>query len=205
MDYGQVASNEAVERVVEGLAARNVQATVVERGSDALALIKTWIPAGASVMNGSSVTLETIGFIDYLKAGEHSWNNLHAAIVAEQYPAKQRQLRRQAVLSDYYLGSIHALVETGEFLVASNTASQLPHVVFTSPNLIFVVGMQKIVPTLVDAFGRLETYVVPKEDEHMKQLYGTGTHLNKVVMFKGENKNSGRTVRMILVREALGF
>ena len=34
-------------------------------------------------MNGSSVTLEQIGFVDYLKAGAHGWNNVHAGIVAE--------------------------------------------------------------------------------------------------------------------------
>ena len=83
-----------------------------------------------------------------LKAGSHGWNNLHAGVLAEKDPEKQKALRRQALLSDYYLGSVHGLSETGEMLIASNSGSQLPHITFSSPNVIFVVGTQKIVPTL---------------------------------------------------------
>jgi hypothetical protein len=114
-------------------------------------------------------------------------------------------LRKQAVLSDYYLGSVHALAETGEFIIASNSGSQLPHIVFTSPNLIFVVGTQKIVPTLADAMKRLEEHVIPLEDKHMMVAYGAHTMDSKIVIFKHENPMMGRKVRMILVNEKLGF
>ena len=156
-------------------------------------------------MNGSSVTLEQIGFVDYLKFGTHGWNNLHEGIVAEQAPVKQSALRKQAVLSDYYLGSIQALTEDGEFIVASNTGSQLPHIVFTSPNLIFVVSTKKIVPTFSEAMKRLEDYIIPLEEKHMIEKYGVGTAANKIIFFKGENPKLGRKVRMILVEENLGF
>lgn len=156
-------------------------------------------------MNGASRTLEQIGFIDYLKSGKHGWNNLHASVVTEKDSVKQSQKRKQATLSDYYVGSVHALVVNGEFVIASNSGSQLPHIVFNSPNLIFVVGTQKLVPTLEDALKRLETHVIPLEDANMKQKYGVGTSPNKILIFKGENPMMGRKVRMILVNKALGF
>jgi len=53
--------------------------------------------------------------------------------------------------------------------------------------------------------NRLEEYVVPLEDKHMKEKYGTGTSLNKIVIFKNENPMSGRRIHMILVNENLGF
>ena len=205
MDYTALASKEIVDRTVLALTANHVEAVVVKNGAEALEKIKSFIPQGASVMNGSSVTLEQIGFVDYLKFGTHGWNNLHEGIVAEQAPAKQSALRKQAVLSDYYLGSIQALTEDGEFIVASNTGSQLPHIVFTSPNLIFVVSTKKIVPTFSEAMKRLEDYVVPLEDKHMIEKYGVGTAANKIIVFKGENPKLGRKVRMILVEENLGF
>ncbi|MEK9182459.1 MAG: LUD domain-containing protein, partial [Patescibacteria group bacterium] len=135
MDYKTLATKESTEKTIEALKARGVEALVVGSGADALAKIKELIPEGASVMNGSSVTLEQIGFVEYLKSGEHGWNNLHDGIIAEKDPAKKAELRKLGVLSDYYLGSVHALAETGEFVIASNTGSQLPHIVFTSPNL----------------------------------------------------------------------
>jgi L-lactate utilization protein LutC len=205
MDYTTLPSQEIITKTAEALKGRGVEVLMAANKEEALAKIKELIPAGASVMNGSSRTLEEVGFVEYLKSGMHGWNNLHAAVLAEKDPAKQGMLRKQAVLSDYYLGSVHALAETGEFIIASNSGSQLPHIVFTSPNLIFVVGTQKIVPTLADAMRRLEEHVIPLEDKHMMVAYGAHTMDSKIVIFKHENPMMGRKVRMILVNEKLGF
>ncbi len=205
MSFDDLASDAVVQTTVGNLVKHSYTVYLADTGVQALEKVKELIPAGSSVMNGSSTTLTQIGFTDYLKSGTHPWNNLHAAIVAEKDEKKQRQLRRQAVLSEYYLGSVHALVENGEFLIASNTGSQLPHVVHTSPNLIFVVSTKKIVPTLADGLRRLEEHVVPLEDKRMNEAYGVGTHLNKIVIFKGENPMLGRKVTFILVKENLGF
>ena len=205
MNWNILASDESIKKTAKALREKGYEVIVVENGKEALEKIKTIIPKNASVMNGSSVTLEQIGYIDYLKSGAHEWNDLHKKITAEQDQEKRVLLRKQSALSDFYLGSVHALTEEGEFLIASNSGSQLPHVVYTSDNLIFVVGTQKIVPAMPDAFQRLEKYVVPFEDEHMKKLYGTGTRLSKIVVFKHESVYSKRKVRLILVKEKLGF
>ena len=205
MDYSQLASKETVAKTADALRAKNYEVFIVESGAEAFSKIKDLLPQGASVMNGASVTLETIGFVDYLKEGKHGWNNLHAAIVAETDGAKQAQLRKQALLSGYYLGSVHALTESGEFIVASNTGSQLSHVVYSSTEPIFVVGAQKIVPTLEEAFKRIREYVIPLEEDHMMQKYKVHTTLNKEVVFHGESPYTGRKIRLILVNEKLGF
>lgn len=205
MEYNTLKTKEVTTRVIEELTKKNVQAFTVESGKDALEKIKELIPAGASVMNGASVTLEQIGFVDYLKSGEHSWNNLHEGIIAEKDPVIQASLRKQAVLADYYLGSVHALTETGEYLIASNSGSQLPHIVFTSANLIFVVSTKKIVSNITEAMNRLMEYIMPIEDKHMKEKYGVGTAANKILIVNGENGMMQRKVTMILVNEDLGF
>jgi L-lactate utilization protein LutB len=207
MEYDTLASDEAIAKTVEALKVRNFEPIVVATKDEALTKVKELIPQGAAVMNGASRTLEEIGFVEYLKSGSHGWNNLHAAVLAEKDPEKQKMLRRQALLSDYYLGSVHGLAQTGEMLIASNSGSQLPHIAFSSPNVIFVVGTQKIVPTLADAQARLLEYVVPLEDARMKQANGpqSGTKLNKLFTFYGEPTYTGRKIRVILVKEKLGF
>jgi L-lactate utilization protein LutB len=205
MDYDTLASEETLTATVAALKARNFEPIVVATKEEALAKVKEMIPQGASVMNGSSTTLQQIGFVDYLKAGQHGWNNLHDAVLAEKDPAKQQQLRRQALLSDYYLGSVHALAQTGELVIASNSGSQLPHIVFSSPNVIFVVGTHKIAPTLEDAEARLRTHVVPLEDARMKSVGMGGTALNKEFRFFGEPAYTGRKITVVLVKEKLGF
>ncbi len=207
MNYTNLASNEAITKTTVALAANNFKSAVVATKEEALSKIKELIPQGASVMNGSSTTLQQVGFVDYLKAGNHGWKNLHEEILAEKDSAKQNELRRQALLSDYYLGSVHALSETGEMVIASNSGSQLPHIVYSSPNVIFVVSTKKIVPTLEEASRRLREHVVPLEDVRMKQVYGPemGTKLNKEFIFHGEPTYTGRTITVLLVQEDLGF
>jgi L-lactate utilization protein LutC len=197
--------DESINKTVAGLIGHGYKAVVVSTKQEALEAVKKIIPAGSSVMNGSSVTLEQIGFVDLLKSGTHGWNNLHAGIVSETDSLKQATLRKQALLSDYYVGSVHALTEEGEFVIGSNTGSQLPHIVYSSTNLIFVVSTKKIVPELGAAMKRLVETVVPLEDKHMMELYKMGTALNKIVIFKGESPFNKRVISFVLVKEDLGF
>jgi L-lactate utilization protein LutB len=205
MNYSELTNKETVDKTVKALEEKGYSVFVVEKGSEALEKIKTLIPKGASVMNGASKTLEAIDFPEYLKSGQNGWENLHAKVNAEVDPEKRRKLRKEATLSDYYLGSVHSLTEDGQMVIGSNSGSQLPHITFTSPNIIFVIGTQKIVPNLGEAMKRLENYVVPLEDRHMKDLGAPGTVLSKVLIFKSENPHLGRKVNIILVKEKLGF
>lgn len=206
MDYKTLATEDTLIKVAAALKENNFEPIIVGTKAEALAKIQELIPKGASVMNGSSRTLEEIGFVEHLKGETHGWNNLHAGILAESDPAKQMQLRRQALLSDYYLGSAHALTETGEMVIASNTGSQLPHIVYSSTNVIFVVGTQKIVPTVAEAQKRLREHVVPLEDVNMQQKYKMHTALNKEFIYHKENTAfTGRSIKVILVKENLGF
>ena len=205
MLYDTLASKDTVAKTVAALAARGFLPETVLSGAEALARIQKLIPKGASVMNGSSRTLEQICFIDYLKNTAHGWNNLHEAILEEKDPAKQAALRKQSVLSDFYLGSVHAIAETGEVIIASNSGSQLPHIVFTSQNLIFIVGMQKITPDLDTAIARVKEHVLPLEDARMKEAGMGGSFISKLLIINREPAFMGRRVHVILVEEKLGF
>ncbi len=205
MQYDTTASEESIRTTMAALKERGHLPELVSSRTEALARIQALIPAGASVMNGASRTLEEIGFIQYLKDGAHHWNNLHEAVLAETDPAKQAALRKQAVLSDFYLGSVHAVAETGEIVVASNSGSQLPHLVFTSQNLILVVGTQKITPDLDTALARLKDYVLPLEDARMKSVGASGSYISKLLIIHREPSFSGRKSHIIFVQEPLGF
>ena len=205
MDYIKLQPKETVLKTIEAFKTRGVEGILVNSKEEALSKIKELIPNGASVMNGSSRTLEEIGFVDYLKSGNHGWKNLHEEILKEKDPEKRVMLRRQSVLSDYYLGSVHAVAETGQLIIASNSGSQLPHIVFTSPNLIFVVGVQKIAPNLDAAIARVREYVLPLEDQRMKDVGMGGSFISKLLIFEKEQPFMNRKVHLIFVNEKLGF
>jgi L-lactate utilization protein LutB len=205
MDYSTLAGKESVAQTTEALAARGWLVQTVETKEAALEEIKKLIPQGSSVMNGSSTTLQQIGYIDYLKAGAHGWINLHEAILKETDKEKQALLRKQSAMSDFYLGSTHAIAETGETVTASGSGSQLPALVFDAKNIIIVAGTQKIVPTLGDALHRLEAHVYPLEDKRMKDAGQGGSSISKILIFAKEPAWTGRKVHLIFVNEVLGF
>jgi len=204
MDYEILASEDVIAKTVEAVKARGVEVVVVDNRAEALEKVKGMIPKGADVMNASSRTLEEIGFVEYLKSGAHGWNNLHVAILAENDPQKQAKLRAQSVLSEYFLGSVHAIAETGELVTASASGSQIPGYAFSSSHVIWVAGTQKITPTLEDAFKRVRTYVFPLEDQRMKGLGYPGSAIAKILINEREILPD-RKATLILVREKLGF
>jgi|WetSurMetagenome_2_1015567.scaffolds.fasta_scaffold05099_6 L-lactate utilization protein LutB len=207
MDYLNLPSPERIQRTIEAVTARGINVTFVEGREDALAEIYELIPTAASVMTGSSVTLQQIGLEAALKMGDHTWWNMKADIIAEKDPIQQAQLRKQATLAEYYLGSVHAIAETGEILIASATGSQLAPYAFSSAHVIWVAGAQKIVPTLEDAFRRLREYVQPLEDRRLKQVFGPEARgvVGKILVFERESPMLKRSVNLILVNEVLGF
>lgn len=146
------------------LEGRGFHVEFLNNKAEALERLKHLIPLGAEVMTGSSTTLKEIGFVDFLSSGKHDWNNLKEKIVSEKDPKKQAELRKKGVTSEYFLGSVHAITESGEVIVASATGSQLASYVYASNNVIWVVGTQKIVPNLEEGLRRVREYVFPFED-----------------------------------------
>jgi L-lactate utilization protein LutC len=203
MPYAELASQATIDRTFANLKERNIHPQLVQNKAEAMAAIKKLIPDGAAVMTGSSTTLDQIGFIELLKSGQHPWNNLKHAIVQEQDATRQEDLRRQSVLSSFWLGSIHALTEDGQALIASASGSQIPAYAFTAENVIWVVGTQKIVPTLEEAFKRVNEYVFPREDARMKSTGAPGSTRGKWLIF--EREIMPRQVHLLLVNEVLGF
>ncbi|MCX6784929.1 MAG: lactate utilization protein [Candidatus Komeilibacteria bacterium] len=204
MSYNTIPNPEVIEQTKAAIEAQNIKVIVVNNKEEVLAKIKELIPSGVSVMTGGSTTLDQIGFTDLLKSGNHPWNNLKAGIMAETDLVKQGLLRKQAVLADYFLGSVHAIAQTGELLVASGTGSQLPAYTFTSDNVIWVAGAHKIVPTVEDCYKRLNEYVFPLEDERMKKLGMAGGSISMTLLFQ-KSILPNRKLTLILVKEVLGF
>lgn len=202
--YERLAGDETIKKTVASLKERNINTIVVSTRAEALEKIKELIPAGAGVMNGSSLTLQEIGFVDYLKWGNHKWENIHENILKEKDPTKQTELRKQSILATCFLGSVHAITEEGQVIIASASGSQIPSYSFSSDNVIWVAGTQKIVPDLESAMKRLNEYVIPLENKRMQGAGYPGTTLGRILIFEREIMPN-RHITLILVKEKLGF
>ena len=206
MAYDTIPAAEHVRKTVDAVNERGIHAELVETKEAALERVQSLIPAGAVIMTGASVTLQQIGFEALLISGNHPWRNFKADLLAEKDPLKQSAMRREGTLAEYYLGSVNALAETGELVFASGSGSQLPAYAFTSRNVIWVAGTQKITPSLEDAVRRVREYVLPLEDQRQKSIGNqAGSRINRMLIIEGEPAYLRRNLRLILVNQALGF
>ncbi len=200
----ELADEVVMKRTSEALAGRGVHVEFLNNSEEALERLKNFIPSGVDVMTGSSTTLNEIGFVDFLKSGQHHWNSLKDKIVAEKDPQTQAELRKKSVLADYFLGSVHAVSQSGQVIIASNTGSQLAPYAYSSRNVIWVVGTQKIVSNLEEGMRRLHEYVYPLEDQRMKKAGFKGSTIGKILIFEKESLPY-RTITLMFVNEKLGF
>ena len=204
MEYDKLALPEVVAKTMAALQERKVFAQLAADKNAALEAVRKLLPSQAEIMTGGSTTLEQIGFVDILKTGQHPWQSFKDKIFAEPDPAKQGRLRQESCLAQYFLGSVQAVTEQGEILIASNTGSQIPAYAFTSNNVIWVVGAQKIVPNLDEGLKRVWNYCLPLEDQRIKSTGGAGSSVGKILIFERENLPF-RKFNLIFVNEVLGF
>jgi hypothetical protein len=113
-------------------------------------------------------------------------------------------LRKSSITAEYFLGSVHAVSQSGETITASNTGSQLPSYAFASNNVVWVVGVQKIVLNIEEGLKRVREYCLPLEDYRMKQAGFGGSAIGKILIFERE-KLPNRRITLIFVNEKLGF
>ncbi|KAG0312442.1 hypothetical protein BGZ99_009518 [Dissophora globulifera] len=204
--YTKVVSAERFNAAKAGLEANGFKVHVANSRGEAFETLKSLIPAGSSVNNAHSTSLEEIGFITYLK-GETPWNNVHAQILAETDYAKQGELRRTiGTTVDYYLTSMSAVTEDGKLAHSDLSGSKVGGVAFAAGNVIVVVGSNKIVKDEDEAWKRTNEFALPAESARARDAYGVPasaiTHYE--VISKANPFNPNR-IQVLLVNEALGF
>jgi L-lactate utilization protein LutB len=203
--WERLPSQETIERTIAALKSRGISAEFAPSRKEALELVTRLIPSGVELMTASSRTLDEIGFLALLKSGNHQWTSLNDVVYTEKDPAKRAELRRRSINVDYFLGSVQAITETGETIVVSASGSQIPSYAFTSKNVIWVAGTQKIVPSLEEGLRRVREYSLTLEIARMKSLGYPGSMIAKMLIVEREPAQLGRKVSMILVNEKLGF
>jgi hypothetical protein len=202
--YSNLPTPAQIQQTISELKPRGINVQLVDTPADALDKLQQLIPSGATLMIAASQSLKEIGFEDLLKAKTHGWVNLKEALFSEPDSAKQAELRTQSALADYYVGSVQAITEAGEMMIASHSGSQLPAYAFTSRNVIWVAGVQKIVPTLEAALRRIREYSLPREDERMKAMGMRGSRIGKLLIFEWEAPHLQRHLNLILVNQVVG-
>ena len=196
------ASDAQIKRTMQALEANNIHTIVAEDGADAKKKLLEIIPIGAEVFAASSITLNALGITEEIDKSGH-YDSVREKLALMDRKTQNREMIKLGATPEYMIGSVHAVTETGQVIVVSKTGSQLAGYVAGAAHVIWVVGIQKIVPTLEDGMERVEEYTLPLESARAFKAFGIYSSINKLLIVNKEFM-PGRTT-MILVKENLGY
>ena len=200
-DDGLATSPERVDRVASALRSHNIEAIVVDTGTEARDLVLGLIPEGAEVHTGKSKTLEDVGlYAALVESGRY--DALRPRMFAMDRATQGREIRKLVAAPDFMVGSVAAVTDDGALVAASATGSQLGPYAVGGGRVILVVGSQKIVADLDAALRRIRDVAFPYENAQVRARLGVDTILEKVLIVYGE-WSPGRTT-VVLVREPVG-
>jgi prefoldin subunit 5 len=200
-EFDHLASDDQIAITVQALEAHGIHTIVFGTGSEAREYILNMIPLGAEVYNPPSRTLDEIGLTQEIELSTN-FQPVRSRLYSLDRITQQREIRKLISSPEVVIGSVHAITEKGEVLIASASGSQLSSEVSGADSVIWVVGTQKLVSTLEEGLRRIREYSYPLENTRTLQVYGKPSAINKILIVNGEQP--GR-ITLILVKESLGF
>jgi hypothetical protein len=200
-DFADPARRSIVDDTAAALASRGFDVAVAGSRSEARRFVLDRIPDGSEVHSGSSVTLQELGVLDEIE-GSGRYNALRPRMFEMDRATQAREIRKLTGTPDVFLASAHALTRDGRLLVASASGSQMGPISSGAGRVILVVGTQKIVENLDEAYRRLEEHVLPLENERAMVAYGMSSSINQTLTL---NSGGQGRISVVLVPEAIGF
>jgi acyl-CoA hydrolase len=190
-----------LEATVTALEEHGFSVEVVDDLAAAREAVLARIPHGSSVMTNTSATLTETGIADAINDGG-PYDSARNKMFALDFATQAQQMKAIGGQPDYALGSVHAITRDGTLVIASASGSQLASYAWGAANVIFVVGTQKLVPTLEAARERIYQHSLVLEDARAIAAYGQHSQVGKVLEIHQELP--GR-IHVVLVRQPVGF
>ena len=203
--WNKLATKKQIDETVKNLTANGMTAFVVNNEDEAKAKVLELIPENSEVMTMSSETLRLSGITDAINESS-KFDSVKVKLSKMNRETQSLEMQKLGAAPEYAIGSVHAVTEDGQVIIASNTGSQLPAYVYASPHVIWVVGTQKIVKNTEEGIKRIYDYVLPKESVRLAKQYdrpGLKSNVSKLLIVNKEF-NPDR-VTIILVKESVGF
>lgn len=211
-----------LQKTAENLAANGMETVILDHASEVVPTLKGMIAEGAVVAHGGSMTLAECGVVAMLKEGRYQYLDRDRPGIT---PEERTECMRQALLSDVYLCSANALLEQGMIYNVDGNGNRTAATIYGPKKVIYVIGVNKIVPTFADAVARVKKLACPantmrlscktycaekgecvscaKGDFAIEHGCGPASICNEHVLIR-KNNIPGR-VTVLLVAENLGY
>ncbi|MER6083817.1 LUD domain-containing protein [Streptomyces sp. NPDC001833] len=200
--FADPAPAERLELTAAALRANGFAAEILDDTAAARARVRELLPEGATVFTGASETLRLSGIDEDINTGGR-YDAVRPRVLAIDRATGADEIRRLLASPEYVVSSVAAVTETGSLVLASGSGSQLPANAGGAAHAVWVVGAQKVVPDLNTALRRVEEHALPLEDARAREVYGSPSAVNRLLVLNAEPRPGRGTV--LLLREAVGY
>ncbi len=203
-NWNTLVDDKTIEKTIAALKVNGIEAEVVENGEQAKQKVLEIVPDGSEVMTMTSVTLDTIGLPEEINKKDGKLKSVRDKLYTMDRQTQAQEMNGLGAAPEFAVGSVHAVTEDGQVLIASYTGSQLPAYAYGALHIIWVVGAQKVVKNIDAGIKRVYDHSLPLESERAKKAYGLpGSAVNKILIINKEIQP--HRIYLILVKEKLGF
>jgi len=146
------------KKTIDGLSRNRMRGWYVRNRGEALSLVMSFIPKGATVSFADSVTLYSTGIIEALREGDYKLiDGWEKGISLEE--ALYR--RRQALFCDVFLSGSNAVTLDGKLVNIDGLGNRVAALIFGPTRVIVVAGINKIVKDVEAALKRIKRIACP--------------------------------------------
>jgi hypothetical protein len=150
--------NQQISALVAKLHTNNIAAQYVKDRREAFDVVMSMIPEGSTVGYGDSLTLRQIGVVDALEEGNYVFLNPWRPGTSVEDNVR---LKKRALTADVFVTGTNALTLEGEIVNIDGHGNRVAAMLFGPDKVIVVVGVNKIVGSLAQAFRRIRDMAAP--------------------------------------------
>lgn len=140
-----------LEKISANLSRRGFETVIFPTGKEAAQYVLEMV-RGCSVGYGGSITCKPLGLFATIET--------YAREVFTHLPGRGDVEERKALLADVFLSSVNALSMDGHIVNIDGTGNRIAATCFGPRRVVYLIGRNKIVPTLHDALLRAKEAAV---------------------------------------------
>ena len=196
------------QKVIKGLASRNMTGYYAADKEQALKLALQLIPEKSSVTMGGALSAHEIGLVEALKDGDYHFIDRDAM-------EDKRAAMLAAYDADVFLAGVNAMTEDGVLVNIDGNANRVSAIAQGPKKVVFIVGMNKVCDDVDGAMKRARNVAAPIN----AQRFGLNTPCAKTgscmnckspdticcqILITRFSRHPGR-IHVILVNDSLGY
>lgn len=151
--------NQQIQKLFKNLEKNKIQPLFAETKEDAVKLVKDMLFDGCVITWGGSMSVIECGIDKLLRDEKYCFMDRGRAGIT---PEEQQECFKASIGADFFFCSANAITEKGEIVNVDGLANRISSIAFGPKKVVMIVGVNKIVCDLKEAFLRVKKIAAPK-------------------------------------------